>query len=300
MDKTTILIVEDEAIIAADLAGKLGLLGYEVVGTAATGEDAVEMACGLEPQVVLMDIRLKGPMDGIEAAEAITRRHCAAVIYLTAHSDAVTLARAKLSGPFGYILKPFEERELSTTIEMALYKHQSEQKLREQREWLQVTLSSIGDAVITCGTDGLVTFLNPVAEESPLGNDEAGGRPIGEVFSLINEDSRRPPDDIVTLVLKEGMTKTLANHTALVTRDGREIPIEDSAAPILDASGRVIGAVIVFHDVTEKRHAQEALKRSHEELEQRIEERTRESPGRQRLQPQSHRGQRRSPGDHRP
>ena len=277
MEKTTILIVEDEAIVAADLAGKLGLLGYDVVGTVATGEDAIEMACGLKPQVVLMDIRLKREMDGIEATEAINRRHCAPVIYLTSHSDAVTLARAKLSGPFGYILKPFEERELSTTIEMALYKHQSEQKLREQREWLQVTLVSIGDAVITCDTKGLVTFLNPVAEElSGWVNDEAGGRPIREVFSLINEDSRLPPDDIVTLVLKEGKTKTLANHTALVTRDGREIPIEDSAAPILDFNGRVIGAVIVFHDVTEKRRDQEALKRSHEELEMLVGERTKE------------------------
>jgi len=137
MDKTTVLIVEDEAIVAADLAGKLGQLGYEVVGAAAEGEKAVELACSLEPQVVLMDIWLKGAMDGIEAAEAIRSRHDVPVIYLTAHSDSATLERAKLSGPFGYILKPFEERELSTTIEMALYKHQSDRQLREQQEVLR-------------------------------------------------------------------------------------------------------------------------------------------------------------------
>jgi signal transduction histidine kinase len=134
MHKTTVLIVEDEAIVAADLAGKLTQLGYEVVGAAAEGEEAVEMACSLKPAVVLMDIRLRGSMDGIEAAEAIRIRHCAPIIYLTAHSDPATLERAKLSEPFGYILKPFEERELATTIEMALYRHQSDEELRRAKE----------------------------------------------------------------------------------------------------------------------------------------------------------------------
>ena len=154
MSKTTILIVEDEAIVAADLAGKLGRLGYEVAGTAAKGEEAVALAGRLRPHLVLMDIWLKGPMDGIEAAEAIRRQHDVPVVYLTAHSDAATLARAKLTGPFGYILKPFEERELATQIEMALYRHQADRQLRQQREWLRVTLTSIGDAVIATDAAG--------------------------------------------------------------------------------------------------------------------------------------------------
>src|SRR5208283_2216108 len=137
MKKTTILIVEDEAIVAADLAGKLGRLGYDVVGTAARGEEAVELAGRLLPALVIMDIRLKGSMDGIEAAEAIGTKVDIPIIYLTAHSDAATLARAKVTGPFGYILKPFEERELATQIEMALYRHQADQQLRRQREWLR-------------------------------------------------------------------------------------------------------------------------------------------------------------------
>src|SRR6185369_13231089 len=100
MNKTSVLIVEDEAIIAADLSGKLGHLGYEVVGSAAEGNDALEIASRLKPQIVLMDIRLRGAMDGIETAEAIRSRIDVPVIYLTAHSDAATLARAKHSGPF--------------------------------------------------------------------------------------------------------------------------------------------------------------------------------------------------------
>jgi PAS domain S-box-containing protein len=267
MGKATILIVEDEEIVAADLAEKLKQLGYEVLGTTARGEEAIELACSLKPQVVLMDIRLKGPMDGIEASEAIRHRHCAPVIYLTSHSDTATLERAMLSEPSGYILKPFEERELSTAVEMALYKHQSDRQLREQREWLRVTLASIGDAVITCDTDCRVTFLNPIAEAlTGWSTGEARDRPIQEVFSLINEQTRQPPEDPVALVLREGQVKALANHTALVTRDGREVPIEDSAAPILDADGQVIGVVLVFHDVTEKRRAHEALQESEARL----------------------------------
>jgi PAS domain S-box-containing protein len=136
MSKAAILIVEDEAIVAADLSSKLKQLGYEVTGTAARGEDAIGMAGNLHPDLVLMDIKLEGPMDGIETAEAIRRDLDVPIIYLTAHSDTGTLSRAKLSGPFGYILKPFEEKELVTNIEMALHKHKLDRQLREQRDQL--------------------------------------------------------------------------------------------------------------------------------------------------------------------
>ena len=259
-NKISILIVEDEAIVAADLAGKLRRLGYEVAGIAAEGEEAVALACRLRPHLVLMDIRLEGSIDGIEAAEAIRRRHDVPVIYLTAHSDAATLARAKLTGPFGYILKPFEERDLATQIELALYKHQADREIREQREWLRVTLTSIGDAVIATDAAGRITFVNPVAESlTGWKAEEAMGRPVPSVFRIVNEQTGQPLEEPVARVLREGRTVALANHAALVTRDGRTVPIEDSAAPILDAAGQVIGAVLVFHDVTEKRRAEEAL-----------------------------------------
>ena len=277
MIKATVLVVEDEAIVAADLENKLALLGYKVVGTAASGEKAVQLANQLHPAVILMDIRLKGTMDGIEATETIQRHVDVPIIYLTSHSDSATLDRAKLTGPFGYILKPFEERELATNIEMALYKHQSDRQIREQREWLRVTLTSIGDAVVTCDTEGKVTFLNPVAEDlTGWTTEEALGRGIQEVFRLINEETREHLEGPVALVIREGKTKLLANHTALIAKDGREIPVEDSAAPIFDAAGRVIGVVLVFHDVTAKRRAQEALRKAHDELEIRVRERTAE------------------------
>jgi PAS domain S-box-containing protein len=267
MSQTTILIVEDEAIVAADLAGKLRQLGYEVAGIVAAGEDAVAQAGSLRPELVLMDIQLEGPMDGIEAAQAIRSRHDVPVIYLTAHSDAATLARAKHTGPFGYILKPFEERELATQIELALYKHQADRQLREQREWLRVTLTSIGDAVIATDGAGCISFVNPVAESlTGWKVEDAMGRPVTDVFRIVNEQTDQPLEAPVARVLREGRTVALANHAALVTKNGSTVPVEDSAAPILDAAGQVIGAVLVFHDVTDKRRAEEELRTNEHRL----------------------------------
>jgi PAS domain S-box-containing protein len=259
-DKISILIVEDEAIVAADLEGKLLRLGYDVAGITGGGREAVDLACRLHPHLVLMDVHLEGSVDGIEAAEQIRREYIIPVIYLTAHSDVATLARAKLTGPFGYILKPFDERDLATQIELALYKHQADRELHEQREWLRVTLMSIGDAVIATDALGKITFLNPVAESlTGWQAEEALGRPLSSVFCIIKEQTGGELGDPVARVLREGQAVALANHAALVARDGRTIPVEDSAAPILDAAGQIIGAVLVFHDVAEKRRSEAAL-----------------------------------------
>ncbi len=216
------------------------------------------MACHCCPDLILMDISLSGSMDGVAAAEAIRCRQDVPVVYLTAHSDSATLARAKITDPFGYLLKPFEERELATQVELALFKHQSERQLREQREWLRVTLRSIGDAVIATDAAGRVTFLNP-ASEALTGWDakEAAGQPIEHVFRIVNERTGEPLPEPVARVLRECRAVELANHAALVKKDGRTVPIEDSAAPILDAAGELIGVVLVFHEVTAKRRAAE-------------------------------------------
>jgi PAS domain S-box-containing protein len=142
---------------------------------------------------------------------------------------------------------------------------QSKEALRQQREYLRVTLTSIGDAVLVTDIAGIVTFVNPVAESlTGWPEDEVLGRPARSVFRIINEKTREPGEDIIARVLREKQTIALANHTALLARDGREIPIEDSAAPIRDAAGAVSGVVLVFHDATAKRRAQEALRESEE------------------------------------
>jgi PAS domain S-box-containing protein len=142
-------------------------------------------------------------------------------------------------------------------------RERAEEKLREQRERLKVTLASIGDGVLSTDTEGKITFINPVAAAlTGRTIEDAVGRPVQSIFRIINEKTRAPAGDIVERVLKEGNVVALANHTALVTPDGREIPIEDSAAPIKDSKGNVSGVVLVFHDVTEKRRAQEVLRES--------------------------------------
>jgi PAS domain S-box-containing protein len=137
----------------------------------------------------------------------------------------------------------------------------AEEELRREREWLRVTLSSIGDAVIATDTAGRITFLNPVAEAlTSWKEQEALVEPIQGVFRIINEKTHAPAEDLFARVLSEKRVVGLANDTALVTKDGREVPIEDSAAPINDSAGNLIGVVLVFHDVTEKRRAQAALR----------------------------------------
>ena len=139
--------------------------------------------------------------------------------------------------------------------------------LYQQREWFRVTLSSIGDAVITTDTCGNVTFLNPVAElMTGWSAAEAAGKSLAEIFTIVHEETRRPAPNPVEAVLRDGIIVALANHTALIARNGSEVLIEDSAAPIKDAAGTLLGAVIVFHDVTGKRRAQAALHRSEREL----------------------------------
>lgn len=128
MGKATILIVEDEAIVAADLACMLERVGYRVCGTTGFAEEAVSRARELRPELILMDIRLAGAMDGVEAAGIIHRELDIPVVFLTAHSDQATLDRAKLSDPYGYLLKPFEELGLETHIEMALNMHGAERE----------------------------------------------------------------------------------------------------------------------------------------------------------------------------
>lgn len=142
-----------------------------------------------------------------------------------------------------------------------------QEALQKQREWLQVTLTSIGDAVIATDTASRIVFFNPVAAALtgwPI--EEALERPVQDLFRITNEKTCEPAEDIVSRVLREGCIVALANHTALVTRDGREIPIEDSAAPIKDGAGKTAGVVLVFHDVTEKRRARDALQQKEAEL----------------------------------
>jgi DNA-binding LytR/AlgR family response regulator len=136
MEKLNIFIVEDESIVAKDIQNSLTKLGYNVIGFANNGKDAIEKITELMPDLVLMDIMIKGPLTGIEVSEKIKEKMNVPVIFLTAYADEGTLSRAKITEPYGYILKPFKEIDLHSTIEMAVYKHQKDSALLKERDFL--------------------------------------------------------------------------------------------------------------------------------------------------------------------
>ena len=158
-----VFIVEDEVLVARDIKSRLEKLGYRVVGTAARGEEAVARVLSDLPDLILMDINLKGDMDGIEAADRIRSEVDIPVIFCTAYSNDETLARAKVTVPYGYVLKPFDNRELEITIEIALHKHELELALRQASHRLDATLQNLNDGVVTVNQEGEVVLVNPAA-----------------------------------------------------------------------------------------------------------------------------------------
>ncbi len=262
MEKARILVVEDEAIIARDIRQQLIELGYDPVGHATRGEEAVALAGQLRPDLVLMDITLAGSMDGIVAAHAIRDQFALPVVFLTAFAEEKTLERAKLSEPFGYVVKPFSERELRTTLSIALYKHRTETRLRVSEERLAVTLNSIGDAVLATDARRRITLMNPVAEAlTGWSQAEALGRPVGDVFRIIDEETRAPAELPSDEALAEGKIRGPAKHTVLLARGGGELEIGETAAPIRDLAGRITGMVLCFRDESAKRRAERAERR---------------------------------------
>jgi PAS domain S-box-containing protein len=260
MTKTKVLIVEDEIITAENIRMTLNNLGYAITSIASSKEEAIHKAKEGEPDLVLMDIKLNGKMEGIEAAEQIAAQFGLPVVYLTAYADEETLKRARITEPFGYILKPFEERELHSIIEIALYKHRMEKKLRETQEWLYTTLKNIGDGVIAVDMKGSVTFMNPVAEIlTGWKREEASRKDLKETFHIIHEETGQELENPITTVLREKAVVHLRNHLRLITKEHRQIPVEVSSAPIRDEKRNMVEVVLAFRDISEHKQLKEAL-----------------------------------------
>lgn len=257
---TSILIVEDEGLIALDIETHLLNLGYQISGIAETGRLAIQKALASPlPDLILMDIRLKGDMDGIEAASEITAQIDIPIIFLTAFSDENTLNKAKLISPFAYIRKPFDTADLHINIEIALQKHCSEKIIKQQKRWLNTVLESIGDAVVTTDNDGKITFVNRVAESiTQWIKSETLGRPINDVVPLVDRDKNSIENPIFQ-ALRAGQGEPLPEGTLLITKNQQEVPVEDSAVLILDDTQHAHGAVIVFRDVSERVAAKQQL-----------------------------------------
>jgi two-component system, cell cycle sensor histidine kinase and response regulator CckA len=269
MSCAQILVVEDESIVAKDLQNRLSSLGYSVPAVASSGEEAIHKAMETKPDLILMDIMLPGEMDGIEASRRIADRLDVPIIYLTAYSDDDTVRRAKDSSPFGYLLKPYGEKELHTTIEMTLARHRLESRVRESERWLAATLRCVGDAVIATDARGSIKLVNSVAESlTGWSRYDAADKYLSEVVEIKTQDNGFNLEGLAAVSLRRGIATDLPKNALLITRNRRQTPVEGSATPILDDEGIFSGFVLAFRDVSQRLRAEEGLQRSEQALRQ--------------------------------
>ncbi|AYB29744.1 response regulator [Chryseolinea soli] len=254
MSKARILIVEDSFIVAYHLQATLEGEGYTVLEKFDSGSAAIEYAEHSRPDLVLMDIMLNGEMDGIQTASILKSRFNLPVIYITALTDRDTIQRAKITEPYGYLTKPFEDREIFTVIEMALYKHEIESKLRQSEEKYFATVKSISDAIVIIDDQYTISYLNPKAESiTGYALPDALGRNVADIMHLRNEATGEFPVNPIQCDIVS-QHNALPEGLLLGSRQNVWIPIgEGSLSPVIDARGRRIGLVMIFKDLSEKR-----------------------------------------------
>ncbi|MDD8020599.1 MAG: HD domain-containing protein [Acidobacteriota bacterium] len=256
MAKARILVVEDEALVARDLVNTIKSFGYEVTDLVQNGESVVQSIQKNQPDLAIMDIVLKGRVDGIEAAALLWEKYSIPVVYITSFADDLTLERAKLTEPFGYLIKPYEERELELTIEIALYKARMQQLLKKREEWLATILQGIEDGIIVSNEEGKISFINPSAQKiTGWKEKEAIAQPVSLVFNLKEK-----------IDLESGTIAQNLQEVCLKTKRSLEIPVELTIDPLPEEKGHRSGQVIVFRDISTRRQAEYELQESWDRL----------------------------------
>jgi len=257
--KTDVMIVEDESIVALDLKRRLINLGYVVTQTANSAKMCFQKLEDFRPNIILMDIVLKGDIDGIEAAKIVRNKYNIPVLFLTAHNDENTLNRAKVSEPYGYILKPFEIRDLKDNIEIALYKFKMEAKLKESELNYRTLFLTATDAIVTLNSHGVVSSFNNKAEdlfdysEKELENIHISHLIPG--FSAMNSSFVKTNNNLSLANIKE--------FTA-IKKGGSAFPVEVSFAKWEINSE--IKQTLIIRDITIRKHAESIIKKSNREL----------------------------------
>jgi len=252
MQSTDVLIVEDEAVIAMDLERRLRKLGYRVATTVPSGEEALTWAAQKRPDLVLMDIVLCGELDGVHTAEELRRRYGLPVIFLTAYSDDKTLSRASGVRPYGYLLKPFDDRELYTAIEMALYRANSERQLHESEERFRLIAENAPDFILLLEPDGEIKFLNHTGDQP---RDQIIGT---NLLDWVSADHRARLQ--AALHTAKNGTLVEVELPAMVVNTG-ERWFSGRLAP-LRVNGQIASLVAICSDITERKQAEE-IQRCH-------------------------------------
>jgi PAS domain S-box-containing protein len=249
MPPAKIMVVEDEVVVAMELQSGLNALGYTVTGIVSSGEEALDLAEKSAPDLVLMDVKLPGTIDGIETALTIRERYNIPVVYVTAHADEETLQRAKLTFPLGYIVKPFSESDLRASIEVALYKHDEDTKVKEASQFFSTTLDILGGAVILTDGDGIIKSMSPVAETLTGWNaSEAVGRNLAEVYMLRDEETGKIIDDPLSIMHLKSKYVPTSSKYVLISRNKTPIPVVNTVIGIRDSEARVNGVIVAFQD----------------------------------------------------
>ena len=270
-----ILVVEDETIVARDIQQSLTRLGYDVPTTATSGEEAIRMTKEIDPDLILMDIVLKGQMDGVETVRQINRQFDVPVIYLTAYADDSTLERAKTTSPAGYMLKPFHPNELRPTIELVLHRAQIDRHLKESLRWLATTVRCMSDSMITINRGGRLTYMSQAAEAlTGWLQQDAMGAELTTMFSFEGDGPVQVFENPAMQAMMECRIVQL-DHVTLRAKDGTRRPVAGSTAPVIDDAGVVIGSVIVFHDA----QAQEQPYRGFESIRSELRQAVARAPG---------------------
>ena len=256
-EKKKILIVEDEGLIASGVQRQLERMGYSAPLIAQSGEEAIRCARSTPFDLVLMDIRIQGNMDGIATAEALKAEFETPVVYMTAHSDQETIQRAKLTEPFGFVVKPVGDATLRSAVQIALYKSEIERRLRHSEAWLSATLRSVGEGIIATNTNCEIAFMNPVAEQQTGWKIvDARKRQLMEVLGLFGESENLPAKNPVFDLL-DGEARTYT----LVSRAGNDLPVEVECFENR-AGEEVLGAIVVVRDIRARKKAEAQLVQS--------------------------------------
>ncbi len=262
MNSAKIMIVEDEIIVARDVQARLEKAGYEAPVIATTGDDAVRLARESRPDLILMDIILRrGFMDGFSTVEKIREHRDVPVVYLTGRGDDASLRKARVTKPYGYVLKPFQTRELVMAVEIALSRHELERQLQESNRWLSTTLASIGEGVVATDRSGKIRFANSIAAsllECPP--DEIAGRDIDSYLRLFSSSTREALPSPHHLLERTQDRIVSLTDVVLRTAAGNEKPLDVTVASLDTSHNDNRSFVCVFRDITERKMAEEYIR----------------------------------------